>query len=51
MNWKKGTTSIEADAVAEGFKISVAMHGLKLNQLIGKYQNIYFISKTINFYM
>lgn len=36
MNWTKGATSIEADAIAEGFKISVQMHGLKFNKLIGK---------------
>ncbi|CAI6376301.1 unnamed protein product, partial [Macrosiphum euphorbiae] len=35
MNWSKGATSIEADAVAEGFKKSVEMHGLKYNKLIG----------------
>lgn len=47
MNWAKGATSIEADAVAEGFKISVKMHGLKFNQLIGKYFG-YFNSNIIN---
>jgi hypothetical protein len=36
MNWTKGPTSIEADVIADGFKISVKMHGLKFNQLIGK---------------
>lgn len=36
MNWSKGATSIEADAVAEGFRLSVKMHGLKYNKLIGK---------------
>lgn len=36
MNWSKGATSIEADAIAEGFKISMQMHGLKFNKLIGK---------------
>lgn len=36
MNWSKGAISIEADAVAEGFKKSVEMHGLKYNKLIGK---------------
>jgi len=41
MNWSKGATSIEADAVAEGFKKSVEMHGLKYNKLIGKIKIIY----------
>jgi hypothetical protein len=36
MNWSKGATSMEADAIAEGFKKSVEMHGLKYNKLIGK---------------
>uniref|UniRef100_A0A2S2NH11 Mutator-like transposase domain-containing protein n=1 Tax=Schizaphis graminum TaxID=13262 RepID=A0A2S2NH11_SCHGA len=35
MNWSKGATSMEADAIAEGFKKSVEMHGLKYNKLIG----------------
>lgn len=29
---------MEADAIAEGFKLSVSLHGLKYNKLIGKYQ-------------
>jgi len=45
MNWSKGATSIEADAVAEGFKKSVEMHGLKFNKLIGK-----IIIYIINYY-
>ena len=45
MNWSKGATSIEADAVAEGFKKSVEMHGLKYNKLIGK-----IIIYIINYY-
>lgn len=39
MNWSKGATSIEADAIAEGFLSSVKLHGLKYNKLIGKYEN------------
>jgi len=35
MNWKKGATSIEADGVAEGFKKSVELHGVKFSKLIG----------------
>ncbi|CAI6362268.1 unnamed protein product [Macrosiphum euphorbiae] len=35
LNWKNGATSIEADAIAEGFLCSVKMHGLKFKQLIG----------------
>lgn len=35
MNWKKGATSMEADAIADGFKQSVEQHGLKYNKLIG----------------
>ncbi|XP_060847479.1 uncharacterized protein LOC132927041 [Rhopalosiphum padi] len=36
LNWKKGATSMEADGVADGFKQSLEMHGLKYNKLIGK---------------
>lgn len=36
MNWSKGATSIEADAISEGFLNSVELHGLKYNKLIGK---------------
>lgn len=36
MNWSKGATSIEADAISEGFLSSVSLHGLKYNKLIGK---------------
>lgn len=36
LNWSKGATSIEADAIAEGFLCSIKMHGLKYNKLIGK---------------
>lgn len=39
MNWSKGATSIEADAIAEGFLNSIRLHGLKYNKLIGKYEN------------
>ncbi|CAH1721716.1 unnamed protein product [Aphis gossypii] len=35
LNWKKGATSMEADAIADGFKQSLEMHGLKYNKLIG----------------
>lgn len=35
MNWKKGATSIEADGIAEGFKKSIELHGVKFNKLIG----------------
>jgi len=44
MNWKKGATSMEADAIADGFKQSVELHGLKYNKLIGTYYNVYYIS-------
>lgn len=37
LNWTKGATSMEADAIAEGFKRSVEIHSLKFNKLIGKY--------------
>jgi len=36
LNWSKGATSIEADAISEGFLKSVSLHGLKFNKLIGK---------------
>lgn len=36
LNWKRGATSMEADGVADGFKQSLEMHGLKYNKLIGK---------------
>lgn len=36
LNWNKGATSIEADAISEGFLWSVEMHGLKYNKLIGR---------------
>jgi len=35
LNWKKGATSIEADAIAEGFRKSIEMHGVKYAKLIG----------------
>lgn len=35
MNWNKTATAMEADAVAEGFKRSIELHGLKFNKLIG----------------
>lgn len=44
MNWSKGATSIEADAISEGFLSSISLHGLKYNKLIGKkisYTNIF----------
>lgn len=34
MNWNKAATAMEADAVAEGFKRSIELHGLKFNKLI-----------------
>lgn len=37
LNWNKAATTMEADAVAEGFKRSIELHGLKFNKLIGKY--------------
>lgn len=37
LNWKMGATSIEDDAVAEGFLNSIEMHGLRFNKIIGKY--------------
>lgn len=36
LNWKKSSTSMEADGVVEGFMKSEEMHGLKYNCLIGK---------------
>ncbi|KAL4153930.1 hypothetical protein QTP88_001763 [Uroleucon formosanum] len=39
MKWSKGATSIEADAIAEGFLSSVKLHGLKYNKLIGNAHN------------
>lgn len=36
-NWSKGATSIEADAITEGFLSSIKTHGIKYNKLIGKY--------------
>ncbi|CAI6342668.1 unnamed protein product [Macrosiphum euphorbiae] len=35
LNWKQGATSIEADAIAEGFKRSIEIHGVKYSKLIG----------------
>lgn len=35
MNWNKSATAMEVDAVAEGFKRSIELHGLKFNKLIG----------------
>ncbi|KAL4136163.1 hypothetical protein QTP88_007727 [Uroleucon formosanum] len=35
LNWSKGATSMEADSIAEGFKRSMELHGLKYNKLIG----------------
>lgn len=35
MNWKEGAISIEADAIAEGFKKSIETHGVKYAKLIG----------------
>ncbi|XP_022182082.1 uncharacterized protein LOC111041936 [Myzus persicae] len=35
LNWKKGATSMEADGIADGFKRSLEMHGLKYNKIIG----------------
>lgn len=36
INWKKSSTSMEADGVVEGFLKSLEMHGLKFNRLIIK---------------
>lgn len=36
-NWKKGATSIETDAIAEGFEKSIEMHGVKFSKVIGNY--------------
>jgi len=38
MNWRKAATAMEADAVAEDFKKSIELHGLKFNKLIGIYK-------------
>jgi len=35
LNWKQGATSIEADAIAEGFKRSIEIHGIKYSKMIG----------------
>ncbi|XP_050537060.1 uncharacterized protein LOC126903111 [Daktulosphaira vitifoliae] len=35
LNWSKSSTSMESDAIVEGFLQSVNMHGLKYNKLIG----------------
>jgi len=43
LNWSKGATSMEADSIAEGFKRSVELHGLKYNKLIGTYYMDIFI--------
>lgn len=43
MNWSKSATGMEADAIIEGFKQSVEMHGLKYNKLIGKIFNFYIL--------
>lgn len=48
LNWTKGATSMEADAIAEGFKRSVEMHGLKFNKLIGKYVFNWALNKLYN---
>lgn len=37
LNWTKGATSMEADAIVEGFKLSILIHGLKYNKIIGNY--------------
>lgn len=42
INWNKASTSMEADAILEGFSKSVEMHGLKYNCLIG---NLYMYNK------
>ncbi|CAK1578234.1 unnamed protein product [Parnassius mnemosyne] len=34
-NWFGSSTEMETDAIVEGFKISVSMHGLKYSKLIG----------------
>lgn len=36
LNWRKASTSMEADGVIEGFSKSIELHGLKFNKLIGK---------------
>ncbi|KAL4123428.1 hypothetical protein QTP88_015606 [Uroleucon formosanum] len=35
MNWRKSSTSMEADGISEGFLRSIELHGLKFNRLIG----------------
>jgi hypothetical protein len=35
LNWNKGATSIEADGIADGFKKSIELHGVKFSKLIG----------------
>lgn len=40
MNWKKSSTCMEADGIAEGFLKSIELHGLKFNRLIGKRNDV-----------
>lgn len=47
LNWKKASTSMEADGVVEGFLKSIELHGLKFNKLIGKRIIIRMINFTI----
>ena len=35
LNWSKSSTSMEADIIASGFKVSEEMHGLRYTELIG----------------
>ena len=35
LNWSKSSTSMQADIIASGFKVSEQMHGLRYTELIG----------------
>ena len=37
-NWNGPATSMEADIIAEGFKTSVQLHGIKYGKIIGMFK-------------
>jgi len=51
INWKGSSTGMEADAIAEGFSISIELHGIKFNKLIGMNFNIEFACLCIYIYI